>query len=185
MGNFQIDWEDSSFFFLSAARTGWGFETKKNGGGWFFSLHRFYSSISSAMTVRIAITTGIHFPRLISFPSYLAMKRDKRHWRAVPQSHSTCFPRHGGILVKSPNRHSQQVSAMRSSSRPLRAVRTVPEQAVEASRWRDRHKAARLRCSNTWCRVRNICLFETPLQDGLFRRISDFPGGRGLMLSAR
>ena len=93
----------------------------------------FYSSISSAMTVRIAITTGIHFPRLISFPSYLAMKRDKRHWRAVPQSHSTCFPRHGGILVKSPNRHSQQVSAMRSSSRPLRAVRTVPEQAVEAS----------------------------------------------------
>lgn len=59
----------------------------------------FYSSISSAMTVRIAITTGIHFPRLISFPSYLAMKRDKRHWRAVPQSHSTCFPRHGGILV--------------------------------------------------------------------------------------
>ena len=42
------------------------------------------------------------------------MKRDKRHWRAVPQSHSTCFPRHGGILVKSPNRHSQQVSAMRS-----------------------------------------------------------------------
>lgn len=25
----QIDWEDSSFFFLSAARTGWGFETKK------------------------------------------------------------------------------------------------------------------------------------------------------------
>ena len=74
----------------------------------------FYSSISSAMTVRIATTTGIHFPRLISFPSYLAMKRDKRHWRAVPQSHSTCFPRHGGILVKSPNRHSQQVSAMRS-----------------------------------------------------------------------
>ena len=51
------------------------------------------------MTVRIAITTGIHFPRLISFPSYLAMKRDKRHWRAVSQSHSTCFPRHGGILV--------------------------------------------------------------------------------------
>ena len=28
---------------------------------------RFYSSISSAMTVRIAITTGIHFPRLIFF----------------------------------------------------------------------------------------------------------------------
>ena len=28
----------------------------------------FYSSISSAMTVRIAITTGIHFPRLIFFP---------------------------------------------------------------------------------------------------------------------
>ena len=27
----------------------------------------FYSSISSAMTVRIAITTGIHFPRLIFF----------------------------------------------------------------------------------------------------------------------
>ena len=23
--------------------------------------------------------------------SYLAMKRDKRHWRAVPQSHSTVF----------------------------------------------------------------------------------------------
>ena len=102
----------------------------------------FYSSISSAMTVRIAITTGIHFPRLISFPSYLAMKRDKRHWRAVPQSHSMCFLRHGGILVGSPNRHSRQVSVMRSSSRPLRAVRTVPEQAVETSQWRGWHEAA-------------------------------------------
>ena len=74
--------------------------------------------------------------------SYLAMKRDKRHWRAVPQSHSTCFPRHSGILVKSPRRHSRQVSVMRSSSRPLRAVRTVPEQAVETSQWRGWHEAA-------------------------------------------
>ena len=93
----------------------------------------FYSSISSAMTVRIATTTGIHFPRLISFFSYLVMKRDKRHWRAVPQAHSTCFPRHSGILGKSPRRHSRKVSVMPSSSKPLRAVRTVPEQVVEAS----------------------------------------------------
>ena len=61
---------------------------------------------------------------------------------AVPQSHSMCFPRHGGILVGSPNRHSRQVSVMRSSSRPLRAVRTVPEQAVETSQWRGWHEAA-------------------------------------------
>ena len=32
----------------------------------------FYSSISSAMTVRIAITTGIHFPRLIFVPPFLS-----------------------------------------------------------------------------------------------------------------
>lgn len=109
----------------------------------------FYSSISSAMTVRMAITTGIHFPRLISFPSYLVMKRDKRHWRAVPQSHSICFPRHSGILGKSPRRHSRKVSVMPSSSKPLRAVRTVPEQAVEAFQRRGWHEAAKSRCSDT------------------------------------
>lgn len=45
---------------------------------------QFYLSISSAMTVRMAITTGIHFLRFISFPFYLVMKRDKWHWRTVP-----------------------------------------------------------------------------------------------------
>ena len=73
------------------------------------------------------------FPKTHIFPSYLVIKRDKRHWRAVSSSHSTCFPRHSGILGKSPRRHSRKVSVMRSSSRLLRAVRTVPEQAVEAS----------------------------------------------------
>ena len=71
---------------------------------------------------------------------YLVMKRDKRYWRAVPQSHSICFPRHSGIPVRSPNRHSRQVSVIRSSSRPLRAVRTVPEQL-----WKRLNDAAGMR----------------------------------------
>ena len=73
-------------------------------------------------------------PAHIFLLSYLVMKRDKRHWRAVPQSHSICFPMHSGIPIRSPNRHSRKVSVMPSSSKPLRAVRTVPEQVVEASR---------------------------------------------------
>ena len=74
----------------------------------------FYSSISSAMTVRIAITTGIHFPRLISFPSYLAMKRGssaipldmfsetQRHPRQKPQSVQSAGIRHA-FLLKAPS----------------------------------------------------------------------------------
>lgn len=139
----------------------------------------FYSSISSAMTVRIAITTGIHFPRLISFPSYLAMKRGSsaipfdvfsktwRYPRRKPQSAQSAGIRHA-FLLKAP------------SSSPNSAGASCGNVSMTRLAW-----GSKLRCSNTWCRVRNICLFGTPLQDGLFRRISDFPGGRGLMLSAR
>ena len=96
------------------------------------------------MTSSPAMVTPIHVDQIIcsSYPIIWLWNGTKGPSGQCRHPIRRVFQDTAMFSARSPNPHSRQVSVMRSSSRPLRAVRTVPEQAVETSQWRGWHEAA-------------------------------------------